>query len=227
MSWFSGSGQRPAPEHKESLQHRSLALPQVLRGLHPESHPSLLDLGAAVGHNLEFLSAYSCRVRIADLYRSVQAEPVESRAPEAFPALLPRLLALDRGEHFDVILAWDILNYLRPDQSTALMTWLAPACTPRTTVFALISTLRQIPIAPLRYRILDEQHLAWEGPAVATRPSPRLTQHQLRRMTPGFSVRNSYILRNGMQEFLLEIGTPRSVASAVPVANSARKVVVR
>ena len=48
MSWFSGSRQPRAPEPKESLEHRSLALPQLLRRLHPEAHPSLLDLGMAV-----------------------------------------------------------------------------------------------------------------------------------------------------------------------------------
>jgi hypothetical protein len=226
MSWFSGSRQRRAPEPKESLAHRSLALPQLLRGLHPEAHPSLLDLGMAVGPNLEFLSRYSCRVRIVDLYRSLLAEPAESREPDAFPALLVRLLPLEAGEHFDIILAWDLLNYLRADQTTALMTWLTPACTARTIVFALISTQRQIPNAPLRYRILDEHHMAWEGAAVATRPSPRFTQLQMQRMTPGFSVKSSYILRNGIQECLLQMGTQRGVAKAVAVA-SPRRVVVR
>lgn len=227
MSWFSGSRQQSrAPEPKESLKHRSLALPQLLRGLHPEAHPSLLDLGMAVGPNLEFLSAYSCRVRIVDLYRSLLAEPAESREPDAFPALLARLVPLEPEEHFDVILAWDLLNYLKADQTTALMNWLIPACTARTIVFALISTQRQIPNAPLRYRILDEQHMAWEGAAVATRPSPRFTQHQMRRMTPGFSVKSSYILRNGIQECLLERGTQRGVAMAVAVA-SPRRVVIR
>jgi hypothetical protein len=223
MSWFSGS--RP-PEPKESLEHRSLALPQLLRRLHPETHPSLLDLGMAVGPNLEFLAAYSCRVRIVDLYRSLLAEPAESREPDAFPALLARLLPLEAAERYDVVLAWDLLNYLRPDQTTALMNALAPACTPRTVLFALISTQRLIPNAPLRYRILDEQHMAWEGAALATRPSPRFTQQQMRRMTPGFSVKSSYILRNGIQEFLFERGTQRGVATAVPVA-SQRRVVVR
>jgi hypothetical protein len=227
MSWFSGSRWPKAPEPRESLEHRSLALPQLLRGLHPEAHPSFLDLGMAVGPNLQFLSAYSCRVRIADLYRSLLAEPAESREPNAFPALIAQLLPLQAGEHFDVILAWDLLNYLRQDQTTALMSWLAPTCTARSIVFALMSTQRQIPNAPLRYRILDEQHLAWEGAVVATRPAPRFTQQQMRRMTPGYSVKNSYILRNGIQEFLFERGTQRGVATAVAVAPSARRVVVR
>ncbi|HET7294214.1 MAG TPA: hypothetical protein VFM88_17445 [Vicinamibacteria bacterium] len=227
MGWFSGSGRPSAPEPKAPEEHRSLALPQLLRGLRPESHPSLLDLGMAVGSNLEFLAAYSCRVRIADLYRSLQAEPPESREPDVFPALLPRLLPLEPSESFDVLLAWDLFNYLRRDQTTALMTWLAPACTERTIVFALISTLPQIPGVPLRFRIVDDQHLAWGGLSRTTRPSPRFTQPDLRKMAPGFRVRNSYILRSGIQEYLLERGTQKSVATAVPVARSARGLVVR
>jgi len=227
MSWFSGSRQPSAPAPKASVERRSLALPQLLRGLHPEAHPSLLDLGMAVGSNLEFLAAYSCRVRIADLYRSVQAEPPESREPATFPALLARLLPLENGERFDVVLTWDIFNYLRRDQATALMTWLAPACTPRTIVFALISTLPQIPGVPLRFRILDDQHVAWDVASRTTRPSPRFTQPDLRKMLPGFCVKSSYILRNGIQEYLFERGTQKGVASAMPVVRSARGVVVR
>lgn len=227
MSWFSGLRPASAPEPRASVEHRSLALPQLLRCLHPEAHPSLLDLGMAVGPNLEFLAAYSCRVRIADLYRSIQAEPPESGEPEAFPGLLARLLPLEESERFDAVLAWDLFNYLRRDQATALMTWLAPACTPRTIVFALISTLAQIPGVPLRFRILDDQHLAWDAASRTTRPSPRFTQPDLRRMLPGFRVKSSYILRNGIQEYLLELGTQKGVASAVPVVRSARRVVIR
>jgi len=46
-------------------------------------------------------------------------------------------------------------------------------------------------------------------------------------MTPGFTVKSSYILRNGVQEFLLERGTQRGVATAVAVPPSRRRVVVR
>ncbi len=222
MSWFSGSRQPSAPEPKASVEHRSLALPQLLRSLRPESHPSVLDLGMAGGPNLEFLAAYSCRLRIADLYRSLQAEPPESREPEAYPALLKRLLPLEPNETFDVVLAWDLFNYFRRDQTAALMTWLAPACTARTIVFTLISTLPQIPGVPLRFRILDDQHLGWDGLSRSTRPSPRFTQPDLRKMLPGFRVKASYILRNGIQEYLLEKGTQKSVATAVPVVRSAR-----
>ena len=145
----------------------------------------MLDLGPPLAANVQYLAALSCRVRIADLHRSFSVESVESRRPEAVGALFDRLLPLAPGERFDGILAWDVFDYMRPDQVTALMTRLTPACGPEAPVLVLASTEREIPAAPLRYRILDPENLACDGPAEPTRPWPRSTQPRCRRMLGG------------------------------------------
>jgi hypothetical protein len=166
----------------------------------------VLDLGPPVAANVRFLSALSCRVRIADLHRSLSREPVESRRPEAVGTLLERLLPLDPGERFDALLAWDVFDYLRPDQVSALMARLGPACRPEALVLVLASTRREIPMAPLRHRILDRENLASEGPHEPRRPGPRHTPSDLGRMMAGFSLRRSLLLRSGVQEYLFARG---------------------
>jgi hypothetical protein len=200
VRWFSGS---PPADPIRRPGNRSLALEALLDGLHPESRPAVLDLGPPVAGNVKFLAALSCRVRVADLLRALSSESPENRRPEAMGALYERLLPFAPGERFDVLLAWDVFDYMRPDQVASLMTRLTPACGPDTLALVLASTRRQIPAAPLRHRILDRENLAAEGRVEPVRECPRYTQTALARMMPGFKVRRSFLLRNGIQEYLL------------------------
>jgi hypothetical protein len=204
VAWFSGT--RAPAGAAPSTGHRSLALKELLAGLRPGERHSVLDLGPSVAANVKFLSALSCRVRIADLVGSLAAESVESRRPEAMPALLDRLLPLAPDERFDAIFAWDAFDYMRPDQVSCLAARLGLACHPEAPVLVFVSTLRTIPATPLRYRIVDRENVAHDGPREPMRPCPRYGQHDLRRLTPGFSVRRSFLLRTGTQEFLLARG---------------------
>jgi hypothetical protein len=185
----------------------------VLDSLPPESRHAVLDLGPPLAGNIKILSGLSCRVRIADLHRSLSAESIESRQPEAMGALLERLLPLAPDERFDALLAWDVFDYLRPDQVSSLMARLAPACRPGALALVMVSTRRQIPARPARYRIVDRETLSCDGPLPPARTCPQYTQLDLARMLPGFSVRRSFLLRNGIQEYLLahdaEEGAPR------------------
>jgi hypothetical protein len=200
VAWFSGS--RDPAEGARAPGLHSQALKALLAGLPPGSRHCVLDLGPPLAANVQFLSALSCRVRIADLHRSLSVETIESQRPEAMGALLERLLPLAPGEHFDALFAWDVFDYMRPDLVSALMTRLAPACIPEAPALVLASTGREIPARPLRHRILDPENLACEGPCEPTRPGPRYTQPDLRRMMSGFSVRRSVLLRSGIQEYL-------------------------
>ena len=203
MSWFSGSRPGHGPvEAASTAGHRSPALKAVIDSLHPGSRHSVLDLGLPLGSNVEFLSAHACRVRVADFHRSLGGEPAESKAPAAFAGTLERMLPIAREECFDAVLSWDLFNYMRPDQITALMAWIAPSCHARTLVLAFIWNRPRIPLAPLRYRIVDSENVAWLGPLDAVRAAPRHSQPELARMMPTFAVKASFLLRNGIQEYV-------------------------
>jgi hypothetical protein len=179
-----------------------------VKSLDPESRPEVLDLGPPLSGNLEFLSALQCRVRVADLQRSLAGEPLESRRAEAMPALVERLLPLAPDERFAAVLAWDVFDYLRKDQVAALMTRLIPRLRRQAHVLVLASTRPQIPAVPARYRIVDADNLGLEPPAAHAgadplRPCPRYRQSDLTQMMPGLSVSRCYLLRSGIQEYLL------------------------
>lgn len=218
MGWFPGP--RAPEEAAPPPGHRSLALGELVAALQPGSR--VLDLGPSVSANVKFLLGLSCRLRIADLVRSLAAEPVESRRPEAMGALLERLLPFAPDERFDALLAWDVFDYLRPDQVSSLMARLTPACPPEALALVLVSTQRTIPAVPLRHRILDREHLSADGPRAPTRASPRYGQADLQRLMPGFSVRRSFLLRSGMQEFLFARGEGAAAARSAAAATASK-----
>ena len=212
MAWFSGISSPAEPASPPA--HRSQALRALLDSLRPESRSTVFDLGSPVAGNIRFLSSLKCRVRIADLHRSLGAESIENRRAEAMGATFERLLPLAPDERFDALLAWDVFDYMRPDQVSSLMARLTPACRPEALVLVLASTRRQIPAVPRRYRILDRENLAAEGPLEPVRDGPCHAQSGLRRMMPGFSVRHSVLLRSGIQEYLFACGAGEEAARA-------------
>ncbi len=207
MGWLFGSrattaGTAPAVAAPAPAPHRSLALGALLGALHPDRREQVLDLGPPVGGNIEWLSSRGARVFVADLYPSLTAESVEARAPENFPRLVSTLLPIGPDDVFDAVLAWDLFNYLRPDQIGALMARVAPCCRPGALVLSFVSTRKEIPNAPLRYRILSPETIRVDGPIAPTRAAPRFLQPDLARVLPAFRLKSSFLLRNGTQEYL-------------------------
>ena len=60
-----------------------------------------------------------------------------------------------------------------------------------------------MPAQPFRFKIQDEQHLIYERRTSAERPSPRYAPLEITDTFKGFRVDRSFLLRHGIQEFLL------------------------
>jgi Methyltransferase domain len=254
MSWFSSRGagagdrqgkaqglQPAAPASPE--EHRSLALSSLLADLAGGGKRQVLDLGPAVGGNVEFLSQFGCKLYIQDLYSALApylalhpGSPSEAavaislgsainadrasvrEARETWEARQERDATLEEGAsiadriggllgfpddtRFDAVLAWDLLNYLDRREMAALDEQLVRFCRPGAVLFALISILKQIPAEPMRFRILDQERLAYETRTTGTRPCPRYAPAELTELLRGFRLDRSFLLRHGVQEYL-------------------------
>jgi len=209
MSWFSSHGSRDKkkehrpPAEAEPQIHRSLALTALLEEFRRGRKLQVLDLGPAIGSNVEFLSQFGCKIYIEDLYAALSARGVgggdgEEAGPEFFAEFLPRSEAVS----FDVVIAWDTWNYLTKKELGHFLRHLALFCQPGTVIFSLISILKQIPAQPIRFRIVDDQNLAYEVRTTAQRPAPRFAPADLNDLLRGFRVDRSFLLRHGIQEYL-------------------------
>lgn len=203
MRLLSSWGARPKPaEPAAPAGHRSLALKGLLDGLRGVVRPAVLDLGPPVGSNVDLFSALSCRVSVADLHRLLVRATLERAEPRPYETLLDRLPAPPTGERFAALLTWDLFNYMPPQQIATLMGRLRPALEAGAQLLAFVWTRPRIPLAPLRYRIIDSENVMAEGAREPQRAAPLYKQPELARLLPGFSVKSSFLLRNGIQEYL-------------------------
>jgi len=198
-----GGKDRGQPAEAAPEVHRSLALEALLHEIRRDRKLQILDLGSAVGSNVEFLSRYDCKLYIEDLYAALSARgPGPGDGEEAGPQFFADFLPLPDTVRLDAVLAWDTFNYLSRRELSHLVAHLRSYCQQGTLIFALISILKQIPAQPIRFKIVDEGTLAYELRTATLRPSPRYAPAELTELLSGFRVDRSYLLRHGIQEYL-------------------------
>ncbi len=187
----------------EPLIHQSLGLSELCRRIEGTGDLRILELGPARGLNIDFWSRFSGSIYVADLPSSL---PLPCRAEEGeFPELLwDRLVGLPASRRFDVILAWDLLNYLEIATIAELMRYLGHFCRPGTLLFSLIFDLKQMPEKLTTYRIVDEAHISYEYGGPETRACLRHHSRALAAVMGRFQIIHSFRLRNGVIEYLFE-----------------------
>jgi hypothetical protein len=188
----------------EPVVHSSLGLNAICQRLQDAATCEILDLGSVKGENVQFWSSYSPFLHIADL-RSILPLPVLPEDPEVSEQPEPdwdSLLPLPGNHKFDLILAWDLLNYLEISTVSSLIRYLSRFCRPGTVLFALIFDLKEMPEEISVYRIVDGERLRYEYGSAAMRACPRHQPRVIAAAMPQFRVANSFRLRNGVVEFL-------------------------
>ncbi|HEY8521906.1 MAG TPA: hypothetical protein VIN61_17675 [Gammaproteobacteria bacterium] len=165
----------------------------------------VFDLGRARTETIALLGRVRCRLQVVDLVddaerlNALAADPRELQA--AVEALLPR-----RGEPADAVLCWDLLNYLQRPALTAVMEAIAARGRPGMLAHALIYyAAPRMPMRPALFVPLPDRRLVDLAPPVAERAAPRYSPEDLGRCMPRYRVERARLLRNGMQEYLLQL----------------------
>lgn len=197
-----GAGEQP-PE----TRHNSLAMDVLAQHIGRRRDCRVLDLGRGFGANIEFLSQYATKICVEDLFHTLTSlgQPFTGEQRVCCPVyetLLPY-----RGQiHFDAIFLWNLLDYLDRDDIRRLAAHLATLSQRGTLVYALISIRPKIPETPTNFKIVDAKNLAYQQTTTAQRDCPRHTQVKLLEWMHQFRVKRSFLLRDGMQEYLFEPG---------------------
>jgi hypothetical protein len=182
--------------------YRSPTLKALVSRLSSETSYHILDLGVASGANVEFFSRFSGRLQIADLPDTLASERLRAMVRSDPAAAFRRLLPVT-WEKFEVVLAWDVVNYLSRDEFRCLAEHVAGLCRPGALMFALISTQKEMSGLPQNFKIVDEQTLQLQPQTTAVRASPRFPPAEVEKLMSGFSVVQSVVMRHGVREYLL------------------------
>ena len=165
----------------------------------------VLDLGAAHRQTVSFFSQYRCRLDVADLGEGLEDLNAESD-PRRLEAAAEALLPMRHAETTDIVLCWDVLNYLETPALTALMSRVAARAGTGTLVHALIVySDKHMPAQPRNFIPLDDCSLFDLSAYQDERPAPRYTPVALKECLAGYVMDRAALLSNGMQEFLFRL----------------------
>ena len=158
---------------------------------------NILDLGDARGPNVEFFRRYPCRIYVEALYESLREFDTDIE-----DLSISKLLSHPHDIKFDLVLCWDLFDYLESDVIEKLMTHMSGFCKPGTLMFMLTSTRADIPARPAKFTIADEQFVLYEPQTVEVINNPARTALGFEKLMTGFRLLHSFMLRNGMQEYV-------------------------
>lgn len=194
-----------APGLKTALEHL------------PRPGGSVLDLGPALGANVAYFGKVGARVRIADLERTIDDEGAREAIPALWERKLPHLLPFDDGERFDLVLAWDLPNYLGRERWPAVARRIVERLSPAGAVHLLARVGAEMPARPCLYRIVEPGLISEQSIATSMVPAPRLPHAEIEKINPGLVAPRSHLGKHGVQEYVLEQASahnlpPRPVA---------------
>lgn len=174
----------------------------LVEGMQDDRRRVILDLGPPQPATVALFRGHRCRLEIADFANGMQvlnAELAAGTRREVAEAMLPKR----REEPTDIVLCWDLLNYLERPALAALMSTLAERLRSGALVHALViySTPRMA-LRPLRIAPAEDARLLCQPTTGEQRNAPRYTPEDLAMCTPDFEVARAVLLKNGMQEFL-------------------------
>jgi hypothetical protein len=178
--------------------HKSFVLPGVLEFVKRPPKKIVLDLGPALGENIRRMEG--AKLYIANFFESlIEGGPASINA-RTFAASCARLLQYPDDVRFDLVLAWDLFNYLGLPEVQVLAQRLVALSRPGTLIMALLSIQKQIPDRPYRFVIRGQDTLRYEVQSKAMRDCPRHSEPDLLKRMAGFKVERGMLLRNGMRE---------------------------
>lgn len=175
---------------------------RLVESLSDEKRSVLLDLGPACPELVTLLTPFRCRLNIADVadgLADLDAEPDPALLREKVEALLPPA----GKEPLDIVLCWDLLNYLQRPALSALMASIAERMRPGAFAHVLIVySATHMPQRPSSFSPMPDGRLIETVTTEAQRNAPRYSSDDLRQTMRGFTAESAMLLKNGMQEFL-------------------------
>ncbi len=154
--------------------------------------PRILDLGKVHTRSLNFFQEMGAGVGVMDLDISLVGTAFEMQL-EGYRDWGP----------FDGVLAWDLPNYLEAEELTVLGQWLEAHTTAPSPLLVCMATRTPYADRPGKYSIENRTTLVADSAGIEVNRTQRHVPNVLKRSWPAFSPIRSYLLRSGMQEFVL------------------------
>ncbi|MFL0799332.1 MAG: hypothetical protein K6L80_02695 [Agarilytica sp.] len=179
------------------LLHRSPALTAIYNEIKNSDRNRVLELGPMNAGCFQLFSELSCKIQVQDLGTSLRDHLSSGNEIIDFD-VLDCLDNYNENEKFDVILAWDLFNYLDLVQIHALFEHLQPYCKANTLLYMLRYVEKNIPDKPRVFSVKDKYLLELSEEPVSLRQTPNYSTMALLKSLPGYYMQDTLLGQMGM-----------------------------
>lgn len=183
-------GMAPASETAR-VERSSPGLAAFFEGLSADRTHAVLDFGAASGTGLLVYSEFARWVRFLDLLDD-PAPDLTVLAAGAIPPNPPR--------PYDIVLIWDILDRLPPEDRPRLVERLIDVTAPDARLFAVV-TADEHPGQVFRFSVLDSDKMWYEPAAQSAVIHPPILPAEVQRLLDPFKVARAFSSVAGLREY--------------------------
>jgi SAM-dependent methyltransferase len=192
----------PRPASSNDPVVASRAFPKLLASLNGRDYMTFVDVGPAIGSNLEFFAQRTaCKFFIDDLFAEVEAH-ARAGTRERLAEILPgRLTQPDAS--VDAILCWDIFDFLDKASSQGLARELVRILKPGGILFGLFANQAGTQKTHYtRFVIEDESHFRHRTAPATPVPCQVLPNRDIIRLFDGLLVSDSFLLLTHTREIV-------------------------
>ena len=142
-------------------------------------------------------------------HQSVESEAGEQTQTNGFDYLdremIKKILDPILQEHtFDLILVWDVFNYLSRRNIIDLMAIVSPVCAPGAFLYLFNWTRKDMPDLPGNFDFQDDGDLVYTTNTSEIKLSPTFSPQSFKDMMPSFTLHRTLANREGFYEILLQ-----------------------
>lgn len=200
---------RAAPLHAAQPSCYDMNSPLLfgaLAALGEDARVEVLDLTPAHAGLLEYFTRYHCKLFLpASRTALCQVPASEPEEIEKIPRVLKRLVPIYKQDkaQLDLLLLWDLPNYLNRHVLTGLIAHLLPHLSRHAVLHTYIHTRQSMPQQPGKFSLGSEGKVRVDLSAQWNTPSPMYYQEILHKLLDPFRVQRGMLLANGLQEYVL------------------------
>ena len=200
MIWTSPSraGHKRDTTHGGGTDRTPLrTLPSFLRAASNPGTPTLLDLGPALGSNIEFFGRKGFKIFVDDFLRN-HLDRTHDSPGESKPLNYP-------DGSFDGILCWDIFDFLTPREAASLLRHLVRLLKEKGLIIALFDARPQVQARALvHFRITEDSGVVHEPIAGIRSRVHHHPNREIMKLFHQFNIVKSYFHKSNFREYLFQ-----------------------
>ena len=171
--------------------------------------PSPSIIQSLIDTNVVLYSTVNFYGQVVNKHQSVEPEAEEQPHTNGFDNLdrkmIKKILAPILDEHtFDLILVWDIFNYMSRRNIIDLMAIVSPMCSPGAFLYLFNWMRKEMPNVPGKFDFLEDGDLEYATNTSEIKLSPTYSPLSFKDMMPSFRLHRTLANRAGFYEILLQ-----------------------